>query len=366
MSLKLINTPLPGAHKTMFAFLARFQSSPRKPEPLTKIRPSAEPESVKAVVAVVVVETEPEHLKLPSEEILVLLRAASKLSTQLPTARYTLGRLLSTGAFGKVYTCRHRKTNQEYVVKASLAGEIGMVQREVAFLRIFQHPNIVALEEAYMYADKSSWIVIESMDGGDLHHLARFGGGWRAPIAAYVAQQVLQALAYLHENSVVHRDIKLENVLWDSSGAIKLCDFGLATVLTTERPLGLRNCGTMGYRAPEIILARPYDTKVDIWSLGVMLMTLMQGLDQSWDVHNAQEPERHYPVFEIPCDLDPRLKRYVLRMLKRQPQSRASAWELLRDEFVVSTACDSLTFHLFTTKVRCWNVKREMEQRGFV
>ncbi|KAH9259206.1 hypothetical protein BASA82_001279 [Batrachochytrium salamandrivorans] len=351
----------------MLALFARFQSSPSKPEQaaavtkLTKIRPSAEPESAKIQTVVA------EPVKLSSEEILTSLKEASKLSTELPATRYTLGRLLSKGGFGEVYTCRHRSTNQEFVVKTSLAEEIGMVQREVAFLRIFQHPNIIAIEEAYMYPNKSSWIVVESMDGGDLYHLARFGGGWRAPIATYVAQQVLQALDYLHENSVVHRDIKLENVLWDSSGAIKLCDFGLATVLTKERPLGLRNCGTVGYRAPEIILARPYDTKVDIWSLGVMLMTLIQGQDQNWDLHkHAQGLARNYPVFEVPCDLDPELKYYVLRMLKRHPQNRASARELLRDEYLVDTACDSLTFHLFTTKIRCWNVKREMEQKGFV
>ncbi|KAH9256685.1 hypothetical protein BASA81_005189 [Batrachochytrium salamandrivorans] len=329
----------------MLALFARFQSSPSKPEQaaavtkLTKIRPSAEPESAKIQTVVA------EPVKLSSEEILTSLKEASKLSTELPATRYTLGRLLSKGGFGEVYTCRHRSTNQEFVVKTSLAEEIGMVQREVAFLRIFQHPNIIAIEEAYMYPNKSSWIVVESMDGGDLYHLARFGGGWRAPIATYVAQQVLQALDYLHENSVVHRDIKLENVLWDSSGAIKLCDFGLATVLTKERPLGLRNCGTVGTE-PRKSSSRAH---------------------QNWDLHkHAQGLARNYPVFEVPCDLDPELKYYVLRMLKRHPQNRASARELLRDEYLVDTACDSLTFHLFTTKIRCWNVKREMEQKGFV
>lgn len=297
--------------------------------------------------------------RLPSPDIYLTLHESSALDTdQHPANLYALGDLLNKGAFGEVHTCEDRATGKRFVAKISHPSTEVMVKREVAYLRTFQHPNIVSIVNAYQQTD-ALWVVLELMDGGDFQGLIEFGGAWHASVVAYALLQGLQAVAHLHRYGAMHRDIKLENFLCGTHGRVKLADFGFAVALTEQEPTRKSICGTAGYRAPEMLDGLAYDCKVDLWSLGIVAMELLQGRYQAWDFCDNEpvSPMATYPSFDSLVEAETTCE-FVSRMLDKNPSMRASAEELLQDEFF-HQACDAFQFQRFAEERRREN--RELE-----
>ncbi|KAH9251535.1 hypothetical protein BASA81_010566 [Batrachochytrium salamandrivorans] len=193
------------------------------------------------------------------------------------------------------------------------------------------------------------WIILEFMEGGDLSQLFVEGKRFPQSVVAFVAKEVLQALSFLHGNDAIHRDIKPTNLLFNTDGRVKLADFGFASVLTKERPTRSTKHGTPGYRAPELICTQEYGTKVDIWSLGVTLMELVQGRRQAWDVGSSRLCPQ-YPEFDRLLLLDARM--FLRSMLMRETEKRASAKDLLVHQFPQSSSCTSNEFLQFVAAGR--------------
>jgi len=222
-------------------------------------------------------------------------------STPALAASYrVLPGVAGAGIVGEVRRCVHLPTAEECAVKTIVRRRVRRTEwrrldREVAFLREVDHPNIVAVRDVYEDADEVH-IVTELCRGGELFDRINERYMWsrnerrlgrevpacfREQDAARLLRSLLGAVAYLHDRDIVHRDIKPENVLFvdaagGDAGAIKLIDFGLAVRHPPgERPLG-SVVGTAYYMAPEV-LAGSYGRACDLWSVGVVAYTLLAG-----------------------------------------------------------------------------------------
>ncbi|CAH0489115.1 hypothetical protein KXD40_002338 [Peronospora effusa] len=194
---------------------------------------------------------------------------------------YDVGDLIGRGAFSLVYLCRRKETQQIFAVKVinkALCVKKKTLRDEITVLLRVKHANIISLEEVYE-SDKELLLVMERVTGGELFDRIVRVGVYSERQAAEIVTNVLDALNYLHSCNILHRDIKPENILLASgdSGDIKLSDFGIAKILEDEddgarsRGRAYTSCGTDYYVAPEVLNGEGYDSKVDLWSLGVVL-----------------------------------------------------------------------------------------------
>ncbi|CAF1087799.1 unnamed protein product [Rotaria sordida] len=151
---------------------------------------------------------------------------------------------------------------------------------EVMIMRDYKHPNIVEMYGSYL-VDNELWVVMEYLDGGALTDLLITSTGetrMNEQQIATVCKSVLKALAYLHSNGVIHRDIKSDSILLSTDGFVKLSDFGFcAQVINEKKVQNIKRkslVGTPYWMSPEVISRTPYSTEVDIWSLGIMVSKL--------------------------------------------------------------------------------------------
>ncbi|KAK5903808.1 hypothetical protein CgunFtcFv8_007557 [Champsocephalus gunnari] len=207
---------------------------------------------------------------------------------------------------------------------------------EVVIMRDYHHENVVDMYNSYLVGDEL-WVVMEFLEGGALTDIVTHTRMNEEQIAT-VCLSVLRALSYLHTQGVIHRDIKSDSILLTSDGRIKLSDFGFCAQVSKEVPKRKSLVGTPYWMAPEVISRLPYGTEVDIWSLGIMVIEMVDGEPPYFNEPPLQAMRR------IRDNLPPRLKEShkvssVLRsfldlMLVREPSQRATAQELLQHTFL--------------------------------
>eukprot|EP00727_Mastigamoeba_balamuthi_P004415 m51a1_g13972 putative calcium calmodulin-dependent protein kinase type 1 (378) ;mRNA; f:990234-991990 len=158
------------------------------------------------------------------------------------------------------------------------------LRKEVEILRSLDHPNIVKLRDVFQ-TRRRVYLVMEYLSGGELMQRVRSRQVMGEPEAAHVVGGVLEAVKYLHSRHIVHRDLKLENIVYESSAPgspVKLTDFGFAKMMDAKGVLDTP-CGSPLYVAPEIVREEPYDQSIDMWSAGVVLYTLLCGYPPFYD-----------------------------------------------------------------------------------
>eukprot|EP00826_Nyctotherus_ovalis_P030707 TRINITY_DN2451_c0_g1_i10.p1 TRINITY_DN2451_c0_g1~~TRINITY_DN2451_c0_g1_i10.p1 ORF type:complete len:468 (-),score=156.94 TRINITY_DN2451_c0_g1_i10:465-1868(-) len=197
---------------------------------------------------------------------------------------YELGAPLGRGKFGIVRLATHKQSGTKVAVKvikkAKLTVEdLDLAKREIEILKVCQHPNIIQLFDSFENPEYI-YIVIELLPGGDLYeYLDKRNFRVSENRARDITHSLATALYYLHSYGIVHRDIKLDNILMtdnsDQSEA-KLVDFGLSKMIGPKESC-TEPFGTFGYAAPEVLRGKPYDKAIDIWSLGVVLYILLTG-----------------------------------------------------------------------------------------
>jgi len=199
-------------------------------------------------------------------------------------ACYQVHHILGQGGFGKVLAVTDADSGRRYAMKTVLKAPTlddrtnrKMVQQariERQILKRMSHPFIIDLHSAFQTHDKLL-LVLEMCPGGDLKaHLSRHGR-FAPDVAAFLSAQVLLALDYLHSHSVVYRDLKIENVLLDGKGFVRLTDFNVAKMLEDHRTFSMK--GTLFAMAPEVILKKGHDFAADFWSFGVFIYELLFG-----------------------------------------------------------------------------------------
>ena len=209
-----------------------------------------------------------------------------KKNKKYPTTKmkfYKYGRLLGKGAFGKVNLCLHVLTGRLVAIKSINKEKISNERRKQKIKletkimkRLSKSNNIVKIFETYE-TKKHFCIVMEYICAGDLLSYIKKRNKLQEPVAKFIFKQIILALKFIHENNIVHRDIKLDNILIDLDNNIKICDFGVSKIVN-KGDIMLEQCGTPAYIAPEILLNKGYEGfGVDIWSAGVVLYAMLSG-----------------------------------------------------------------------------------------
>ncbi|CAL8086948.1 unnamed protein product [Calicophoron daubneyi] len=255
---------------------------------------------------------------------------------------YQLGLEIGRGRFAKVCQVLHKVSGESRAAKIirrwrNGKDTIDTILREIRVIELSQESKRIVRMDEYYLGHKDVVIILEHSRGGDFYHLLSFmGGGLPSSFVCLAVGQILDALQFLHARSIVHLDIKPENVLLRRplpDCDVALCDFGLAKYLDKQQPL--RDLvGTPDYVAPEILDYDPIQLTTDIWSVGAVTYFLLTGISPFW----APTKER---TFENVCQLricypddlftDSSAVRFMKRLIKKSPRERPSAAECLMD-----------------------------------
>ena len=200
---------------------------------------------------------------------------------------YKYGRLIGQGAFGKVNLGLNILTGRIVAVKSfdknnsELTGDnMKKILYETDLMKKLNHPNITKILE--MFEDEKYFMIImEYINGGNLFSFVKKRRKLSEKTAKFLFRQIIQGIKYIHEQNIVHRDIKLENLLIDLNNNVKICDFGIGRKIKNKNQLLHDQCGTLMYMAPEILLSskeKGYEPfPVDIWSSGISLYIMLSG-----------------------------------------------------------------------------------------
>ncbi|CDY43285.1 BnaC06g01830D [Brassica napus] len=245
--------------------------------------------------------------------------------------KYELGRTLGEGNSAKVKLATDTVSGQSFAVKIIDKSSIKrlnvsfQIKREIRTLKVLKHPNIVRLHEVLASKTKI-YMVLECVTGGDLFDRIVSKGKLSETEGRTLFQQLIDGVSYCHNKGVFHRDLKLENVLLDAKGHIKITDFGICALPQHFREDGLLHttCGSPNYVAPEVLANKGYDGAAsDIWSCGVILYVILTGC-LPFDDANLAVLFRN--IFKgdppIPRWLSPGAKTMIKRMLDPNPITR--------------------------------------------
>lgn len=246
-------------------------------------------------------------------------------SSALPVVgQYTLQRTIGQGTYGKVRLATHRLINARVAVKQIPKQHVASLTREIHHHRRLHHPNVLQLYEV-IQTESHIWMVTELCTGGELYDLVARRGALPETEACALFSQLCLAVSYIHELGIVHRDLKLENILLDGKGQVKLSDFGFTREFEAHQALDTR-CGTPLYSAPEMLDGRRYmGEAVDVWSMGVILYALVCGTLPFDDDNEAVLYEKILhgePV--IPSSLSLDLQDLLISMLQKEAVHRPS------------------------------------------
>ncbi|CAM9577997.1 unnamed protein product [Lampetra planeri] len=246
---------------------------------------------------------------------------------------------IGEGSTGVVCLAEDKRTGKQVAVKRM---HLRKQQRrellfnEVVIMREYHHENVVNMYNSYL-VDDELWVVMEFLEGGALTDIVTHTRMNEEQISA-VCVSVLRALAYLHGQGVIHRDIKSDSILLTADGRIKLSDFGFCAQVSKEVTRRKSLVGTPYWMAPEVISRLPYGPEVDIWSLGVMVMEMVDGEPPYFNEPPLQAMRRIRdnipPKIKNSQGTTVQLRSFLDRMLVRDPTQRASAVELLGHPFL--------------------------------
>ncbi|XP_065384671.1 serine/threonine-protein kinase 33 isoform X3 [Macaca fascicularis] len=270
---------------------------------------------------------------------------------------YTFGRILGKGSFGMVIEATDKETETKWAIKKVNKEKAGssavkLLEREVNILKSVKHEHIIHLEQVFE-TPKKMYLVMELCEDGELKEILHRKGHFSENETRWIIQSLASAIAYLHNNDIVHRDLKLENIMVKSSLTddnneinlnIKVTDFGLAVKKQSRSEAMLQaTCGTPIYMAPEVINAHDYSQQCDIWSIGVIMYMLFCGEppflasseEKLFELIRKGELHFENPVWNSISDC---AKSVLKQLMKVDPAHRITAKELLDNQWLTSTA----------------------------
>ncbi|RLN87412.1 hypothetical protein BBJ28_00001565 [Nothophytophthora sp. Chile5] len=267
------------------------------------------------------------------------------LEEEDPEDVFELQRKEGAGAFGRVFRAcyksdRSRLAALKVIPVALEAGQRGedieSVRREIQFLRECDHPNVVAFHGAY-YKDGALWVAMEHCAGGSVGDVRRLRPLSEREISV-IMRGALQGLAYLHARRKIHRDVKGGNILLTASGQVKIADFGVSAQLRDTLSRRGSFVGTPYWMSPELIQDSDYDSKADIWSLGITAIELADQKPPLFDEHPMrvliQIPRNPPPQVAHPEKWSSAFLDFLRFCLRKDPAERPTALECMQHEFI--------------------------------
>ncbi|CAG8435293.1 5540_t:CDS:10 [Diversispora eburnea] len=273
-------------------------------------------------------------------EAQIMDKLRSVVSAGDPTTLYSKIKKVGQGASGSVYVAKSLNTNAKVAIKQmdlSHQPRKELIVNEILVMKESQHPNIVNYLDSFLVKSNELWVVMEYMEGGALTDVIDNNTLEEDQIAA-ICHETCKGLQHLHGQNIIHRDIKSDNVLLDAYGHVKITDFGFCAKLTDQKNKRATMVGTPYWMAPEVVKQKEYGAKVDIWSLGIMAIEMIENEPPYLD----EEPLKALyliatngtPTLKKPEKLSKDLKSFLAVCLCVDVKSRATALELLEHEFL--------------------------------
>ncbi|KAK3692744.1 protein kinase CHM1 [Podospora appendiculata] len=287
----------------------------------------------------------------------VMIKLKEAVSKEDPNLSYSKQKKIGQGASGSVYVAKVKDTANSPVARELLRlhgakAQVAIKQmdlahqprkelivNEIMVMKDSKHPNIVNFLDAFLRNNFSElWVVMEYMEGGALTDVIDNNQIITEEQISTICLETCQGLQHLHSQNIIHRDIKSDNVLLDARGNVKITDFGFCAKLTETKSKRATMVGTPYWMAPEVVKQKEYGPKVDIWSLGIMAIEMIE----SEPPYLNEEPLKALyliatngtPRLKKPEKLSKELKAFLSVCLCVDVKSRASARELLEHDFL--------------------------------
>ena len=255
---------------------------------------------------------------------------------------------LGTGGYGKVNLYRHKITGAEYAIKlidkTKFENKLqkDLFSREVEMMYKIKHPNIVRLY-THFEDESNCYIALEYIKKGNLYSYTQSMPNkvLDAASTANFVVDLVSSLYYLHNMTppIIHRDIKPENLLLGNNGHLKLTDFGGSNYL--EGSVRYTTAGTQIYHSPEMLLKKGYDTRVDIWAIGILIFELLVGRPPfSNDGQHSMEDNIVHGRINWPNSMNLLAKNLITKLLKLDPNQRPTLEEILQHQFILDYVQD--------------------------
>ncbi|KAJ3354626.1 Protein kinase [Allomyces javanicus] len=253
---------------------------------------------------------------------------------------YIKQKKIGQGASGSVYVAKHAITGVRVAIKQmdlNSQPRPESIVNEIIVMKESQHANIVNYLDSFLVRQEL-WVVMELMEGGALNDIIDSNSHMVEPQIAAITYEALKGLHHLHQKNIIHRDVKSDNVLMDAEGRVKITDFGFCAKLNDNRSKRATMVGTPYWMAPEVIRQQEYSFKIDVWSLGIMAIEMLEGEPPYLD----EEPVKALymilsngtPKIKHPERLSPEFKSFLDQSLKVEVAQRASSSELLDHPFM--------------------------------
>ncbi|CAH1777992.1 unnamed protein product [Owenia fusiformis] len=282
---------------------------------------------------------------------------------------YLLGRTLGEGSFAKVKEALHTLTGEKVAVKVidkKKAKEDAYVRknlrREGKLLQVVRHPNVVQLYEV-METENSYYIVTELCRGGDLmDHICKKKRLDEREVRRYI-RQIISAVDYLHTAGILHRDLKVENLLLDANNDIKIIDFGLSNAVRVSNTKDgsrmaefcVTQCGSPAYAAPELLGNKKYGPKVDVWSIGVNMYAMLTGnlpfTVEPFNIKSLHTKMLNADMNPLPDNITTPCKDLIKKLLTPDPESRTTLAEAMKHEWILDENKHALESAPFPNKI---------------
>ena len=281
---------------------------------------------------------------------------------------YKYGRIIGQGAFGKVNIGLNILTGRIVAIKSFDKGKdkngenMKKIYYETNLMKKLSHPNVTKILE--MFNDENYFlIVMEYINGGNLFSFVKKRRKLSEKKAKFLFKQIILGIQYIHSKNIVHRDIKLENILIDLNNNIKICDFGIGIILNNPTQKIYDQCGTPMYMAPEILISSKkhkigYEGfPVDIWSCGIALYIMLSGKlpftlkDTTGDNENGNLELQYDIINNEPKDVENisyEAKNLLKGLLNKNPNKRLTCEEILNHPWLNDNFPNNKKYNLFT------------------
>jgi len=279
--------------------------------------------------------------KMSDEQVMSKLREI--VSPAVEQSRYTNKVKVGQGASGTVYSAVDTQTGKAVAIKCmnlSQQPKKELIINEIIVMREQQQENIVNYVDSLL-VEEELWVVMEYLQGGSLTDVVTETILNEGQIAV-ICRECLKALEFLHSRSVIHRDIKSDNILLGMDGNVKLTDFGFCAQLDQQAEKRSTMVGTPYWMAPEVVTRKQYGPKVDVWSLGIMAIEMVEGEPPYLNENPLRAlyliATNGTPELQNPEALSDTFKDFLCQCLEMDVGKRASASELLKHDFMKMSA----------------------------